>query len=479
MSRFTFLSCVLLLLPLVLSSSSMAEDSSKRISQAEAVEDVQQFFSTMQRVHPDLLAKVDLKEYLNLKQQTMDEITKKLDTDGKIGVKDLAYMLYYASAFFQDGHTSVNWQFQSNGTNSPGKLFPPFRLRYDNGRFLVASSSDKSMEGLEVRSVNGKPIQEFLSPILDSCSGETLVFKANRFTNIQTLWYSFSGLLASTPSLDLVLRDSQGKRSERSVETLALADFDKVENKSLFRLKQRLSEGTHIRFLDSDKIAHFVYPSFKYNDEEKKKIDGIFADIKSRGTQDLIIDIRGNGGGTSNIGDYIFSYLYDGKFTPFSKIRIKLSEDVLSSVAKDWKVPKDAEIEGLIVTWEIGDQSFPTKPQSFFRGRTFLLVDNGTFSSATDFAAMFRDYEVGKILGYETGGLPCCFGDVYSFNLKNSGISCGVSWKQFFGPKPRPGDDEHGVLPDIPMSDMTLKPYLKEDDPVLAFTLDHIKKTRH
>jgi len=62
--------------------------------------------------------------------------------------------------------------------------------------------------------------------------------------------------------------------------------------------------------------------------------------------------------------------------------------------------------------------------------------------------------------------------------LKNSGIWCTVSAEQFVNSKPRPGDDEHGIIPDIPMSDMTLKPYLKEDDPVLALTLDYIKRTR-
>jgi len=448
-----------------------------RIPQAKAVADVRQFFLTLQRVHPDLLAKVDLKEHIKLKQQTLEGVAEKLDANGKIAVAQLAYLLYYAAAFFQDGHTSVQWQFEPNEENTHGKLFPPFLLGYDNGRFVVAASTDKSMEGLEILSVNGEPVREFLRPILDRCSGETLVFKAVRFAHNQAFWYSFSGLLASTSSLSLKLRNAQRKQSERSVGTVSIADFQKLDDKSLERLRQHLDQGTQVHFLDSDRIAHFVYPAFRSSEDEKKKIDGIFKEIKARKSLDLIIDIRGNGGGTSNVGDFIFTYLHKGRFCQFSGSRNRLSADVLSSVAKDWGIPEDAEIDGLIVTWRTSEQS-ARKPRAFFTGRTFLLVDNGSFSSAVGFASMFRDYGIGEILGSETGGIPNCFGDQYSFNLKNSGIPCGVSWKQFFCPKPRPGDDEHGILPDIPMSDKLLRAYQKEDDPVLAFTLDHIKKTR-
>jgi hypothetical protein len=84
---------------------------------------------------------------------------------------------------------------------------------------------------------------------------------------------------------------------------------------------------------------------------------------------------------------------------------------------------------------------------------------------------MFRDYAVGKIVGYETGGLPTSFGDIFNFTLHHSGIPVGVSHKLFRGPKPRPGDDEHGVLPDVPLNRDLLAPYRSEADPVLAYML--------
>lgn len=500
-----FLLFVLLLMP----SNSMADDPGKRITQAEAVADITQFFSTLQRVHPDLLAKVSVEDYIKLKQQTIDDVAKKLDSEGKIGVRDLAYSLYFAAAFFRDAHTAVwsNGFAWPNESNTVGKRFPPFVLSYDNGRFVIAASNNKSLEGMEILLINGKTTMEFLRPILDLISAETLTWKAHRLTPIQAFWYNFSNLCSSAESLALKLRDKHGEETEQTVETVSFTDFQKLNSdRPANKLEQLRKKGTHVNFLDADRTAYLVYPSFNYSAEEKKKIDGIFEEIKARKSQNLIIDVRGNSGGVSAMGDYIFRYLRKDKLPNTSRTRIKVSSDILSSsyaqfleqaagadVAKKYSgylQRKYAGLEGIVVTeygedeaekaafGDSGTDEPTSKLSAFFSGRVFLLVDNGTFSSGTMFTATCRDYNVGKIIGYETGGVPISFGDVYPFELNNSHISCSVSWKQFFNAKPRPGDDEHGIIPDIPMNDKLLRPYQKEDDPALAYTLDYIKKTR-
>lgn len=485
--------CALLLMSLVLLYLSMVQNPARRLSQAEAVEDTQQFFSTLQRVHPDLLAKVKVEDYIKLKQQTLDGIAEKLDEDGRIHVNDLAYLLCYAAAFFKDGHTTVVWwRIKPDRSNT---RFPSFLLGYDNGRFVVTTSSHYSIQGLEVVSIDGKPVREFLRPILDRISGETLAGKSHLFARKQAFWYSFSDLYGSAESLTLVLRDGEGKESEHKVGFYRLPETLLAWATQLQELRR---QGTQVHFLDSDRIAWFIYPGFRNNEDEKKKIENIFQEIKARGSQDLIIDLRDNGGGSSEMGDRIFSYLHEGKLIQVSKTRIKVSSEILSPAyaktlerfvkadeARKYSAylqRKYAGREGMIVDLhgeEEDEEDEPLRrPNAFFSGGVFLLVDNGSFSSASMFAAAFRDYSVGTILGYETGGVPSHFGEMYPFELENSGILCGVSYKQFLNPKPRPGDDEHGVIPDVPMSDKLLRAYQKEDDPVLAFTLDHIKKTR-
>ena len=448
------------------------------VSQADAEADIGQFFSTLQQVHPDLLAKVTADDYLKLKQQTRAEVLGKADSKSQVRVEDLAYALYYAAAFFHDGHTAVESRPPPRPDESNTRL-PGFLLDYDDGAFVVTAATKREMEGMELVAVDGKPVREFLRPILDRCSGETEVFKAARFTDNQFFWYNLSRLCRSAVSLRLKLRDGEGKESEHQLATLSAPDFQKLAPVAIVGKRAPDKQpGTRVEFLDADRIAHFIYPSFTLSDQEKKRVDAIFQEIKARKSHDLIIDLRGNGGGNSLMGDYIFSYLYADKFCAFSKIRIKLSREVLS--LPDFKAEAPGgwtNLEGMVVTAFLGTEVTAPKRDAFFSGRVFLLVDGGTFSAASDFATMFRDYRVGTILGSETGGLPVSFGDVFNFTLEHSGIRCGVSYKQFAGPKPRPGDDEHGVLPDIPAIGRQLRAWQGEADPALAFTVNHIKQT--
>ena len=116
-------------------------------------------------------------------------------------------------------------------------------------------------------------------------------------------------------------------------------------------------------------------------------------------------------------------------------------------------------------------------PDAFFAGRVHLMIDHMTASAAMSLAELFRDYRAGTTVGYETSGVPEAFGSYNDFTLKNSSIRCHVSYKKLWPPKPRPGDDKHGVTPDVPLDRTVLKPYAGEPDPALAFLLDRIRKT--
>jgi hypothetical protein len=439
------------------------------VSGAGAVEDVEQFFATLERVHPNLLAKMSHAEYTKLRQRTLEG----LGSRGEIAIGDLASWLYYAAAQFGDGHTSVQWRTKPTAINAAEQRFPAFRLAFDNGRFVIAAASDKRIEGNEVVAINGTPVREFLRPILQRCSGETLVFKAARFTSEEGFWYYLTKLLGNAESLALTLRDEQGQEWRVTAATLDIhAYLDFLERGTPGRVQPN-QRGTDVEFLDDGAVAHFMYQSFRLNDAEKKKVDGVFAQVRAKGSGDLIIDLRGNGGGNSSMGDLIFSYLYDGKFRQYSASAVKLSPEIRQYI-QGWK--KGAAAADGTVLKEAVPEKKTAKREAAFTGRKYLLVDNGTFSSAADFAAMFRDYGVGTILGYETGGLAVSYGDVYSFALKNSWISCGVSWKQFFGPKPRKGDDEHGVEPDVPMNAKVLAEFGGAADPVLAATVRYVRE---
>jgi hypothetical protein len=401
-----------------------------RLSLADATADVQEFFSTLEHSHPKLLAKVDHSAYTELKKQTVSDLAARLGQDGNIRIEDLAYSLYYAGAFFKDGHTGLQWQWPPlNEANTRGKRFPPFWLDSENARFFIASASDASLLGTEILGVNGTPVEGFLKPILDRISGETRTYRAAGLAANQAFWYYLTNVFADE-SYTLTVRDMSGATRQAAIRTLGFAEFRRLAPPA------RRSGDTRVEFLDDGKIARLVIPSLVYGPDRKKTeevFDQAFGQIRERASTDLIIDIRGNGGGDSRMGDYVLRFVR----------------------------PKQS-----------------ARPKSFFAGKTYMLTNHLVFSSAVMFADAFRDYNVGTIVGYETGGTPSHYGQPQSFTLKNSGIAFGVSSKHFNAPKPRPGDDEHGVLPDVAVNRELLVPYRTEADPVLAFALAHIRQSR-
>ena len=437
------------------------------LSLAQAAEDIADFFARCEHVHPDLLASLTAEKYLALKERTYDAALARA-RKGRVAVRDLAYELYYAAAAFRDGHTSLYYkELPLKELDEAG--YPPFLFEYRNGRFFAARAADKGLEGAELLGVDGRPFAEFAAPVLERCSGEILPFRAQRFAGSQQFWWAISGLLTGRRSVELKYRAAGGAEVSRRFSVLDGPAFER-----LGAGEKKKEESTRLDYLAGGGVAYFRYPAFNYSEKEKAAVDGIFADLKKKGARQLIIDIRGNGGGNSSMGDHIMSYLTDRPVRSFSRVQEKISDEVLADRRYREMLGPAAALRGLVVTTREEELKRP-KPENFYDGRAYLLVDNGTFSSATDFASMFRDYERGVILGYETGGLPTCFGDVFSLTLPNSGIKFGVSYKRFYAPRPKPGDDEHGLLPDVPFTDEKLAPYGGED-PGLSFTLDYLQK---
>jgi hypothetical protein len=444
-----------------------------RLTLVAATADVQEFYSAVDRIHPDPYARSSREAFDRARKQVLDGLAARV-RDGKVTIEDLAYWLAYAAGSIHDGHTIVRWRPADEDMAVAGRRFPPFRVESENGRFFV--------DGKQLSSINGVPAAGFFAPILDRCPGETAVWRAGCFTQDQQFWFWHTNLFAAQKCCTVRFEDG----SEQSIAPVSLAEFRRIQT------PPRPKRTTGVAFYDSGRIAHFVYPAFRLSDDEKKRIDDVFRKVRESKSEDLLIDLRGNGGGASGMGDYIFRYLAEGRIEQASKMRVKLAPETI----EDWKrnggsmpafaEPLIASFQGKVldtgeeparsIAARMGSEDKPgPRPDAFYRGRLWLLIDNQTFSSANMFSAAFRDSALGKILGSESGEPPISSGNFFTFTLKNSGIQYQISNREFFPAKPRPGDSEHGILPDVPFDRKLLAPYRDQPDPGLAFALDYIR----
>jgi len=446
----------------------------ERLPLSSATADAHELFATLRRVHPASWED----RYARMEPEALAAIEHDA-RDGNVCIEQLAWNLSYSLAQLHDGHTWLDWRQELSEPVAAGRLFPPFRLRALNGHFYIAQATDPAIVDQELIAINGRPVIEFLKPLLDRNAAETGIFRARRFAYDQDFWWWTSNLFGRTESC-CALKLSNG---DRVVKAIPFSQY------AALRPAQQPHSNTHVEILLDGHIARFVYPAFHDSEAEHRTIDEAFKTILASPVQDLIIDIRGNGGGRSSMGDQIFSYLREG--VDQGTTRARVSRELFADWSKGVELPPGAEIMvaplmGTIVSSEDpiakAFESMQPKPpvhSQRFTGRLWLLVDNGTFSAACMFTGAFRDYDMGKIIGYETGEPPIAYGNLLPFHLKNSNIPYVVSSIQFLPPKPRPGDDEHGIIPDIAVNEKLLAPFARESDPLLGYTLRLIRDTVH
>ncbi|RKX68917.1 hypothetical protein DRP43_04975, partial [candidate division TA06 bacterium] len=110
-----------------------------------------------------------------------------------------------------------------------------------------------------------------------------------------------------------------------------------------------------------------------------------------------------------------------------------------------------------------------------FKGKIFVIISNYTFSEATCFSAVIKDYGVGMLIGEETGGIPTNYGYSWPVNLFNSHLTLNVSWWYLIRPNGDTTYTHKGIMPDIPVK-TTAEDLYKDIDPVMEKVKEIIYK---
>lgn len=205
--------------------------------------------------------------------------------------------------------------------------------------------------------------------------------------------------------------------------------------------------------------------------------DSIFNQINKDSVINLIIDIRNNPGGDSYLADYLISNIYDKPYKGSSKIQVKRSEQngiYMKGIFSWWFRPFIKSIKTLRDYYntpiggiynDIKGLKNPMNSPHRYKGNVYLLINYYTGSTALGLATVFKDYNIGKIIGEETRSEVNEFGDVVPFDLPNSSLWVWCSTKRYIRPS---GEITTGGLkPDI---------YIKDNnDSILNYTINMIK----
>jgi len=170
------------------------------------------------------------------------------------------------------------------------------------------------------------------------------------------------------------------------------------------------SEWVYYNVDEQSSIGIFTLKQCYYNDEYNVALSKFFDEIFDKNIQNIIVDLRGNGGGNSYVANEFLTYI---------------DTDYYNS----WQY--DIRYGWLLKQYRQTMRENNKKPQ-VFGGDIYILTDVKTYSAAMDFAMFVGDNNLGFIVGEASGNLPDSYGDLLYFQTPNAKLLFSVSFKKWY-----------------------------------------------
>lgn len=365
-----------------------------------------------------------------------------------------------------------------------GKIYLPFYFRIVDGKFILTenASNENLSKGSEITKINGIPAKRILETLLTITKGdgrntpenriqslELTRFEAERYAAFDWYFPLFFPLKNDFFTIEAV--DFQTKKNVK-FETAAMT---KAERTAAMAKRYGASptyddgwkfsiEADSTAYLKIDNSITWRLKTIKF----KEFLADAFAEMRQKNTQNLIIDLRGNGGGDMNIGFELSKYL-TRKDLPVYAASHRLVRNVapqtdllkfLDTYSDELKMNLQKGTPSAIYKrfdenfFEIlpneNTENFPavTPYENNFRGRAFIVSDASNASATFQFLEFVKENKLVEIVGQTSGGnlQGINGGNFYFLRLPNSKIEIDVP--TYFQSPLAPQKDA-GVAPNI------------------------------
>ena len=338
----------------------------------------------------------------------------------KISINDEWRIISRILHYFKESHTMIN---PPDGLD---KVFP-FTVKYNKSlnKFII---EDGKLKNYEIESINDISIIDLYEAFKTHSSYEIeewanfKFFKENPFSEIKLI---LCGIDVSKP-IKVVLKSGK---------------VTKVQKIKLIQSQKQTIDRPWVSYsIDvNNKIGIFTLDKCEFNDEYKAKVDAFFNEIKRNNIVNIILDLRNNSGGNSQVADYFLSYF---------KIKDPLYRACVD--VREGNIVKHYENHSISMNnIDINTYDFMNS-RSFYNGNIYVLTSNSTFSSAILFANIIGDNKIGKIIGEVPGCSPTHFGDIKYFDIPNSKLKFCTNFKKFY--RLDMTKNQERLIPDIQVS---------------------------
>jgi hypothetical protein len=418
MKIFSVALCILFLLE----SCAVGKNSynpNKKFSQEQLQKDYELFRNMLEETHPSLYW-----------YASKDSVDYYLDW-GKSRLKDslpeykFRNILSYVLAQIHCGHTSVRASKAATkyAERTRGLMFPLSVKAWKDTVLITSNLSRRDtnvMRGALLKSIDNKPVSVIVDSMFRfiSADGYNTTHKFQTISNggvFRSMYGSIYGLKTRTPieyidtaglfrkteiSLAVQLVDTTKMKKEKKQQP------PKKERKKALLLSQRnlkIDSALNTAFLEVNTFAtgNYLRPFFKTS----------FKKIRKQEIENLVVDIRGNGGGSVLLSNLLTKYISDRRFKIADSLYAEKRRSTHSQYIQNYFLNRlfllfltHKKKDGHYHFTHFENKYFRPRKKNHFDGSTYIVIGGNTFSAATLFTKALVDQPKVIVVGEETGG---------------------------------------------------------------------------
>jgi C-terminal processing protease CtpA/Prc len=369
----------------------------------------------------------------------------------------------------------------------------PFYFVWIDRRMIITRnfSTDVHLSpGTEVESINGLPVGNILAALMplvradgsnDAKRIDELSVQGDDRYEAFDVYFPLVYPQHST-TMHLHLKVADGSEHDAEVEALTYQQRIAPIQASLSAQHGGSSPLWSLQFID-DRTAYLKMPTWDVYDSKwdwKKFLNDAFARLDRVKPERLIIDLRGNEGG-SDVGSVLLSHFVQSQLNLDAYVRLVRFRSVTPEL-RPYLSTWDSSFYDLGKSAAVYDaQRFELMPNDGedatliqpivprYGGQIYVLVDASNSSATFNFDSVVQQHHLGSLVGTPTGGNRRGIdgGAFFFVTLPNSHIEVDVPLIGTFPTQPQP---DAGLLPDVPVK-RTAADIAAGNDPDLAVVL--------
>lgn len=484
----------LLLIALLVSSSVvLGQKKYSELTNEDYLIDFDILINIIKNQHPNPFRSISAKEF----DKKVAEIRKNLEENPSYG----NFLLSNPIPLIHDAHSSLSTDSTIfEDFTKEATFFPVNTIVYD-GKVFVNQHNPTIPAGSIITEVNDIESKVYLDRINVTTDGQIVADDAKDFS------FYVSLMNPNAEEYKIIYKDSlnAADKNEVTMKSVNYArNYYNVQKAILPVDIISYSYGIYGRKVNEDTYL-LTIKTFAFSEEfAYQKLSSFFEKLNAEGVKNLIIDVRGNGGGfLSNIPlfysfiskEKVFknSYRYatkvidinvrenliDASGRQYSDMDIKNMNNFMFQRYDKSEVPGDEYYYGNNRLDESYVENYP-RDRYYFEGNTMLLIDNNTVSAAAYFASLFKENKRGVVIGQETRTCSNFTTASWFINYKLPNTQTVVDLPRsevFFNNLISTREGCRGVMPDYSVDEYSFyKSLINEEDPELTLALDLLKR---